>query len=424
MSKNTWLRLLCLAEVGTMLVLLNYSAVLPLIQAEWGLTNTQSGLIYSAYQIGYILLVVILSTLTDYMDTKKIYVASALWAGASGMLFALFANGFASALILRCLTGFGLAGTYMPGLKMVSLKFPEQERGRAVGLYVGAFSFGTAFSLFLTGLLTQFFHWRTALLLTSIGPILGGILAWFVLDSTLPAEERAGVGMIKSDVLENRPALLMMLGYVAHMWEMFGMRGWIVAFFAAALMSGKTELARASGFGAQLSSLIIVAGAVSTAVAGSLSDRLGRARTVQVIMLASASCSLVFGWLRPLPVGLLFLVSLVYGFFVTADSSVLSTAVTEYVPARCLGSAMALQSFLGWTAAGISPVVFGMILDWSNPAETVRELGYIPNWGPAFMVLGLGALAGPLFMAMIKRTQQQGRLKGGESACLFSDTEL
>ncbi|EEG76699.1 hypothetical protein [Dethiobacter alkaliphilus] len=71
MTKHRWLKLLCLAEVGTMLVLLNYSAVLPVIQAEWGLSNTQAGLIYSAYQIGYILLVVVLSTLTDYMDAKK-----------------------------------------------------------------------------------------------------------------------------------------------------------------------------------------------------------------------------------------------------------------------------------------------------------------------------------------------------------------
>jgi MFS family permease len=404
MNKNKWLYYLCLAEIGTMLVLLNYSAVLPLVKTEWGLSNTQAGLIYSSYQIGYILLVVILSTLTDYVDAKKIYVASALWAGVFGILFSLFAKGFVSALVLRSLTGFGLAGTYMPGLKMVSAKFSEAERGKAIGIYVGAFSFGTALSLFLTGSLTSIFQWRIAMLITSLGPILGAILAWIILDSTKPAEdERGGFSEIRSDVLQNRPAVLMMLGYAAHMWEMFGMRGWIVAYFAASLMARETGLIRASSFGAQLSSLIILAGAISTVLAGSLSDRYGRVRTIQVIMIAGALCSLVFGWLRALPVALLLFCSLVYGFFVTAESSVLSASVTEYVPFRSLGSAMALQSFLGWAAAGISPIVFGLVLDLTNPAPVVKTLGYIPNWGPAFAILGLGALTGPLFMALVKQ---------------------
>jgi MFS family permease len=414
MTKKKWLQLLCLAEIGTMLVLLNYSAVLPLIQVEWGLTNTQAGLIYSAYQIGYISLVVVLSTLTDYMDTKKIYVVSALWAGLSGILFSLFANGFTSALVFRCITGFGLAGTYMPGLKMVSLKFHEAERGKAIGFYVGAFSFGTALSVFLTGFLTSYVHWRTAMFVTSLGPIIGGVLAWFILESTVPEQgKKAGLTEVRSDVLQNRPARLMMLGYAAHMWEMFGMRGWMVAFFAAVMMARNTGLAQASSFGAQLSALIILCGAFSTAMAGNLSDRFGRARTIQIIMLTSAMCSLVFGWMRPLPLTLLLIFSLVYGFFVTAESSVLSTAITEYVPVRSLGSAMAMQSFLGWAAAGISPVVFGAVLDWANPAHLVAERGYIPNWGPAFFILGLGALAGPVFMWRIKRLHEIEAQKGG-----------
>ncbi|MDW7650218.1 MAG: MFS transporter, partial [Bacillota bacterium] len=236
MDKKKWLYLLCLAEIGTMLVLLNYSAVLPVIQREWGLTNTQSGLIYSSYQAGYILLVVVLSTLTDYVDTKKIYVFSALWAGIFGILFSLFARGFLSALILRSLTGFGLAGTYMPGLKMVTSRFSSEERGNAVGLYVGAFSLGTALSLFITGFFMGLFHWRTALFVTSLGPVAGAIIAQVILDSTPPAlPRRTGSSEVRRYVFANRPALLMMTGYVAHMWEMFGMRGWIVAFFAAVL---------------------------------------------------------------------------------------------------------------------------------------------------------------------------------------------
>ncbi len=394
MRDKTWLYLLCIAEIGTMLVLLNYSAVLPIIKQEWNLSNTEAGLIYSAYQVGYIILVVILSTLTDYIDTKKIYVLSAIWAGLAGIAFALFADSFTTGLILRCLTGFGLAGTYMPGLKMVTAKFGPEKRGWAIGLYVGAFSLGTALSLLFSGVLSGLFDWRTAIFVSSLGPIAGGILAAISLDSMPPVRTGGEKASFKT-VINNRPALLVMLGYAAHMWEMFGMRGWIVAFFAAAMVSRNFDVVVATSYGAVLSAAIIMMGGFSTALAGSLSDRFGRVRTIQVIMVASATCSFLFGWIKPWPAVIIVLFSLVYGVLVTAESSVLSTSVTELVPFGSLGSAMALQSLLGWSAAAVAPAVFGVILDLTNSPARVTELGYTSVWGPAFIILGLGALLGP-----------------------------
>ncbi len=402
MRDKIWLYLLCLAEIGTMLVLLNYSAVLPIIKQEWGLTNTEAGLIYSAYQVGYIILVIILSTLTDYVDAKKIYVVSALWAGLAGLAFALFADSFMSGLILRCLTGFGLAGTYMPGLKMVSAKFSPERRGWAIGLYVGAFSLGTALSLLFSGILTGLFTWRTAIFVTSLGPIAGGLIAAFALESVPPLRAGKKKGAFRQ-VFANRPALLVMIGYAAHMWEMFGMRGWIVAFFAAAMVGRNMDMATATSYGAVFSAVIILAGGFSTALAGALSDRFGRVRTIQAIMFSSAACSLLFGWIRPWPAVLVILISLVYGFLVTAESSVLSTSVTELVPFEYLGSAMAVQSFVGWTAAAIAPAAFGMVLDLTNPAALVGALGYTPQWGPAFFILGLGALIGPPAVGLARK---------------------
>lgn len=193
----------------------------------------------------------------------------------------------------------------------------------------------------------------------------------------------------------NRPALLVIAGYAAHMWEMFGMRGWIVAFFVAVLAGRGLDITAATSYGARISALIILMGAFSTALAGALSDRLGRIQTIQAIMLGSACVSMCFGWTRPLPVQVVTVLSLVYGFVVTAESPVLSTAITEMVPFPYLGTAMALQSFMGWAAASVSPVVFGAVLDLTNSPRLVEALGYTPQWGPAFMVLGLGALCDP-----------------------------
>ncbi|MFQ5885600.1 MAG: MFS transporter [Anaerolineae bacterium] len=405
-GKYRWLLTICVAEMGTMLVFLNYSAVLPLLQREWHLSSTGAGLVYSAYQIGYIALVAVLSALTDYVGPKRIYVGSALWAGLANLLFPFYASGLASAAILRTLTGFGLAGTYMPGLRLVSEKFATERRGRAVGLYVAAFGLGGTLSLLLTGLIASLASWRSAFVVTSFGPLAGGAIAFALLEGESEARggtPRTKMAGVKENIFGNQSALLMILGYAAHMWELYGMRGWLPAFLTSSLVRSGQGLVAATGFGASLSAAVTVAGAVSTALAGYLSDRFGRVRTIVSLMLASSLCTSLLGWAWPLPLTLVVALSLVSSFLATADSSVLSTSVTELVPRESLGAAQALQSFLGFGTASISSLVFGYVLDSTNDPAALTTLGYLPQWGWAFSVLGLGALVGPLTMFYLRR---------------------
>jgi len=403
-DRYRWLAWISLAEIGTMLVFNNYSALLPILQKEWSLTNSQAGWIFSSYQIGYILAVVLLTSLTDYTHPKYIYLATSLWAGLAGILFSLWAEGVYSAMILRTLMGIGFAGTYMPGLRLVSERFPSAERGMAVGIYVGAFTLGAAVSLFLTGVLSSLLPWRWAFLITALGPIAGGVMAFFKLGevATTKREEEAKLPLV--EVLRNRPALMMIGGYVAHMWEMFGMRGWIVAFLTACFLTAQYDLERAVSLGAVIAGAVTLAGALSNALGGALSDRFGRANTIIAVMLGSGFLSLVIGWTRGFPISVIVLLSLLYGFMVTGESSVLSTGVTELARPGGLGRTMALQSFLGWGSASLSPIAFGYILDLTNPADALTRFGYVPHWGWAFMVLGLGGLMGPLIIWRLKKS--------------------
>ncbi len=403
-DRYRWLMWISLAEIGTMLVFNNYSALLPILQKEWSLTNSQAGWIFSSYQIGYILAVVLLTSLTDYTHPKYIYLATSFWAGLAGILFSLWAEGVYSAMILRTLMGIGFAGTYMPGLRLVSERFPSAERGMAVGIYVGAFTLGAAVSLFLTGILSSLLPWKWAFFITSLGPIVGGVIAFFKLGevATTGREEEAKLPLV--EVLRNRPALMMIGGYVAHMWEMFGMRGWIVAFLTACFLTAHYDLERAVSLSAVIAGAVTLAGALSNALGGALSDRFGRANTIIVVMLGSGLLSLLIGWTRGFPISVIVLLSLLYGFMVTGESSVLSTGVTELARPGELGRTMALQSFLGWGAASLSPIAFGYILDLTNPADALTRFGYVPHWGWAFMVLGLGGLVGPLIISRLKKS--------------------
>ena len=129
MSDRAWLAAICASELGTLLVFSNFSALLPLLQREWGLSNSEAGLIVSFYQFGYIGAVMILATLTDYMPPRRIYLASAFWTAAASVGFAGWADSFLSAVLLRGAVGLGLAGTYMPGMRMVAERFAHGGRG-------------------------------------------------------------------------------------------------------------------------------------------------------------------------------------------------------------------------------------------------------------------------------------------------------
>ena len=144
MTDRAWLALICASELGTLLVFSNFSALLPLIQREWSLSNTEAGLIVAFYQVGYIGAVAIMATLTDYMPPRRIYLWSAAWTALTSFLFAFHASGFLSALVLRGLVGLGLAGTYMPGMRMVAERFARGGRGFAMGCYIGTFTIGTS----------------------------------------------------------------------------------------------------------------------------------------------------------------------------------------------------------------------------------------------------------------------------------------
>jgi predicted MFS family arabinose efflux permease len=77
-QKTRWLISLCLVQLLIMMVFINYSAVLPALKEEWRMNNTMAGSILSVYQLGYIASGVLLSALTDRLNTRNIFICSAL----------------------------------------------------------------------------------------------------------------------------------------------------------------------------------------------------------------------------------------------------------------------------------------------------------------------------------------------------------
>jgi MFS family permease len=418
LSHRAWLAAVCASELGTLLVFSNFSALLPLLQREWGLSNGEAGLIVSFYQFGYIGAVMILATLTDYMPPRRIYLGSAFWTAAASLAFAFWAQGFLSATLLRGAVGLGLAGTYMPGMRMVAERFAGGGRGFAMGCYIGTFTLGTAVSLLLTSWANGLWGWRWAFALTGAGPLLAGVIGWLVLPSRMAAlttahtatapkpgqatAKREGLG----PVLKNRAAIRLVAAYGAHTFELMGMRGWIVPFFTASLVASGAALAEANHRAALAASAVLAIGALPHPFTGLLSDRFGRAAPISILMLLSASCSLSIGWGLYWPFPALVALGLLYGVLITSESAIVSTGIADAAAPAYLGRTMALQSTVGFTAGALSPWAVGLVLDWA------------PRWGAAagstwiwgFGLLGVVALGGPLAVRFKEFTRRPGQV--------------
>jgi MFS family permease len=193
-ENSRWLLKFCLAYGFIMLVFLNYAAVLPLVQKEWGLTNSGAGMIFSAYQLGYILSATLLTYLTDRIRARTIFLLSASWSVVANVFFALFAVDQTSAVIYRALAGLGMGGTYMPGLKLVADRFPSIQRGRAVGYFTSAFVFGAAASTLLSGIIGSMAGWRFAIVTTAARSVRASILRALHIGAVFRLDDDAGSG--------------------------------------------------------------------------------------------------------------------------------------------------------------------------------------------------------------------------------------
>lgn len=363
------------------------AAAVPLLMAEWDAGAAAVGWVFSAYQVGYIIGVVFLLPLTDRVRTGVVITACAAVTSTAFVLFPVLAHDIVSASALRMLAGLGLAGIYMPGVRVVAGAVPARSRGFAVGAYVSAFYLGAAVSLWLTGLLLPHTGWRGAGLGMGVVSALAVPVAWFATRSA--GAPPGGRSRLDPSVLRTPGVLRVILGYTGHSWELYVFRGWLAAYLAAVLSAQGLERTAAASGGSQWAALMSGLGTLGVWLGGWLSDRFGRGRTALGVAAASGLLSLVFGFLGTGPWGLLLAAGMVYGLLISADSAIYSTSITELAPPDRLGSAQALQALCGFGATVIAPVAAGLALDIGLGWPGVFILGGTFGLGLATFLLPL-----------------------------------
>ena len=413
-SDLAWLARVCIGRIFFAWVFTSYSAALPLLKTDWDMSAGQAGLVQSAWHAGYLISLFAVGFAADRHGAKKTYLVGSVLAGFSALMFAFFANGFTSGLILYGFTGLCSGASYTPGLTLVAERFTSRHRGSAMGWFLAAASLGYGLSLLLSGFLMPHLGWRGSFIATASGPFVGMLISFWTLRETpnvVHPHDRQFAGILTlREVWRNRPAMLLIWAYVFHVWELLGLWAWLPAYLAASIAQKGTVTIQAAGAGALLTALTYITSMGGSIGGGAMSDRWGRTRTILWGACLSLVCSLLFGWMMTLPLWFLVTVAAIYNMTAIADSSIYSTALTELVPPHCLGAAYALRSVLGFGAGIISPWAFGLVLDWVQ-GETLRSTTMA--WGLAWTALGVGAGFGPLMTVLLRGRPEAEKMAGG-----------
>ncbi len=401
---------LCTAEIASMLGAAMFPALLPGFIAEWRVTNTQAGWINGIYYAGYLCAVPVLVSLTDRAPPRRIYYVCMALTLLSSAGFAWMTDGFWSAMIFRVVAGVALAGTYMPGLKQMTDHLKaiagDRDQSRAVAFYTSSFGIGTAISYYVAGVAATNWDWHAAFAIATAGPV----AAVALIAVALPAQDPPLTDAPDTHLLDFRPVLRCrtamgyVLAYTAHNFELFAFRSWIVAYlvFAAAHGPGASAGWSATAIAAGVNLL----GLPSSVIGNEVARRIGRHRTITVVMLASAVLAGVLGFSATLPFWIVFALMMVYGCTVTGDSASITAGAVNAAPQGYRGATMAVHSCIGFVGAFAGPLMFGMVLDLASPSGIGGQT--LASWGWAFAFTGAVVALGPLALFLLRdRTQSQ-----------------
>jgi MFS family permease len=374
----------------------SFAALVPEFERLWRLSNTEAGWINGIFYGGYVAAVPFLVGATDRVDPRRIYLLSFVIGGAASVGFALLAQGFWSALFFRALAGVGLAGGYMPGLKLLTDRAHGPRQARYVAFYTAGFSLGTAVSFAFTGELAAWLGWRAAFAAAAAGSALAFALVLALVRPATAAEMTPPSGARRAldlrPVFGNRPALGFILAYAGHTWELFALRSWLVAFLAAAaaLRGEGAALAEANWLGMA----IVLVSAGASIYGAELAMRSDRRRVIARIMLASVAVAAVTGFSLGLPLFLVAALALLYHMVIMGDSAALTAGAVAAAAPGQRGATLAVHSILGFGAGFVGPLAVGLVLDLAGGAQSRLA------WGLAFLAMGAGSAAA---LAAIRR---------------------
>lgn len=383
-------------------------AVFPPIQAELGLSDTQLGLLASAFMWVYLSTAPIFGLLADRWSRPRLMALGVgIWSVATA--FSGVTRNHAQLLFGRAAVGIGEASYGAVAPAMLSDYFPPERRGRVLAAFSMAIPVGSAFGYLLGGIFERTFGWRAAFFVVAVP---GLLLAWSV--SRMREPKRGGLeGVIRAtagrtapgagqyfELLCTRSYVMNCLAMTAMTFAVGGLAAWIPTYLTR--VRGM-ELAQANlTFGL----LTLISGVGGTVAGGWIGDRLlTRVRSAYFLvsgvgLALSVPCAAAVILLedRTWVLVAIFLAEL----FIFLNTGPLNAIIANVSRAEVRATAYAANIFVIHALGdAVSPTIVGVVSDrvglalafWIAPLALVLAACFC-FWGMRYLAADLSRLGG------------------------------
>jgi predicted MFS family arabinose efflux permease len=345
------------------------------IRKEFHLTDTQIGLLGSAFIWIYALIGLPLGRIADSASRKKLLAAAILmWSSLTAS--AAFASSFTMLLFSRIGVGIGEAGCAPAATSWLGDLFPPDKRSRVLALFMLGVPVGGALSFFFSGPLAQAYGWRAAMILAAAPALL--LVPALLL---LPEPKRGASEIYLAPLAQSSMWTILRiptLWWIIASGALLNFNMYAIATFLPAFLSRVHGLSLASS-GAVSGVVYITGGLTGCALAGYLGDAAirrrkdGRLRIAALTSLAAAPLAF-FGVLQPagsLLAAVIFL-TLAYS-SLTSYYGLVYSAIQDLVAPNQRGATMAIY-FMAMYMCGASfgPLLTGRLSDFLAHRAAVR----------------------------------------------------
>ena len=269
--------------VLTLINLLNYldryvvSGIVPDLKAPpLGLSDSQIGLLTTAFMLVYMVVAPIFGALGDRGSrTRPIAAGVFIWSIAT--LLSGFAGSYAHLLSARATVGIGEAAYVAIAPALLSDCFPRAQRGRVISVFNMAIPVGSALGYIVGGLMSHHYGWREAFFVAGAPGMLLALLVLRLPDPPRGSQkdeegETAQPGAADSAVsrywslLRRGPYMMVVLGYAAYTFALGGLAVWMPNFLERVHHIPAVEATTTFG------GIVVVTGFLGTFLGGWLGD--------------------------------------------------------------------------------------------------------------------------------------------------------
>lgn len=353
------------------------------IEADLGISHTQSGMLVSAVYWAIVLLTFPVSIIVDrWSRTKTIAIMAVVWSLATA-LCALTGN-FIQLFLARMLIGVGEAGYAPGGSAMKSGLYPIEKRSKMMGLWNASIPLGTAIGVFLGGIIATHLGWKYAFGLVAFPGLIVAILFFFVkdyktVDLSFFDKRNNKVKMERKDIfrefLSRYSIIYTYFGITASIFVTTSLLTWLPTYFQIS-----RDLAQDKA-GSMASSIMALA-LVGAPLGGIVADK-WRRTNINARLLLPALSTLVSAVLLFLGLFLFrgivqYITFLVMGvtimMFISGAASVTQDVIHPGLRATSYSIAVVVQNLLG---ASMAPIVIGFIYDHSDIKTALSILPFV-----------------------------------------------